>query len=91
MVSDILPLLPQSEFYCEPFCGGAAIFWAKKLAAINVLNDANLALVTLYRTLATDAGVESLLSMLNETCFARFRNAFNAPTRRKIVQGAGDG
>lgn len=72
MVADILPLLPDSEFYCEPFCGGASIFWAKKLAKLNVINDVNLGLITLYKVLSTEQGIEELISMLEKTCFARY-------------------
>jgi len=29
MVRHILPIIPEHNLYCEPFCGGAAIFFAK--------------------------------------------------------------
>ena len=30
MAPIILPLIPRHKLYCEPFTGGAAIFFAKK-------------------------------------------------------------
>ena len=41
MVQHILPLIPTHELYCEPFCGGAAVFWAKQPSNIETLNDLN--------------------------------------------------
>jgi DNA adenine methylase len=35
----ILPLIPKHEFYCEPLCGGASIFFAKVKVKSNWLND----------------------------------------------------
>lgn len=35
----ILPQLPQHLVYCEPFCGGASIFFARPRAVSNWLND----------------------------------------------------
>lgn len=30
LISKILPLIPEHNLYCEPFLGGAAIFFAKE-------------------------------------------------------------
>lgn len=48
MVSKILPLIPEHKLYAEPFAGGAAIFWAKQPASVEVLNDTNRELVNFY-------------------------------------------
>lgn len=48
MVSKILPLIPEHKLYAEPFAGGAAIFWAKEPASVEVLNDTNRELVNFY-------------------------------------------
>jgi len=45
----ILPLFPEHTCYVEPFAGGAALFFLKEPARVEVLNDFNSELVTLYR------------------------------------------
>jgi DNA adenine methylase len=50
----IVPLLPQHRLYCEPFTGGAAIFFAKKPSPVEVLNDLNAELVNFYEMLKTN-------------------------------------
>ncbi len=45
----ILPLIPEHKCYVEPFAGGAAIFFRKEPLKVEVLNDINLDLITLYR------------------------------------------
>lgn len=45
----ILPLVPKHQCYCEAFAGGAAVFFAKPQSEVEVINDFNGELVTLYR------------------------------------------
>lgn len=45
----ILPLFPEHTCYVEPFCGAAALFFLKQQVKVEVLNDVNGDLVTLYR------------------------------------------
>lgn len=45
----ILPLFPEHSCYVEPFCGAAALFFLKGSVKVEVLNDINGDLVTLYR------------------------------------------
>ena len=51
MLRHILPLIPQHHLYCEPFCGGAAVYWAKEPAKVEVINDTNEQLINFYRVL----------------------------------------
>jgi DNA adenine methylase len=34
-------MIPEHRIYCEPFYGGAAIFFAKEPAPVDIINDAN--------------------------------------------------
>lgn len=37
----IISLIPKHTLYCEPFTGGAAVFFTKEPSEIEVLNDTN--------------------------------------------------
>ena len=50
----ILEQSPAQKMYCEPFFGGGAVFFAKKPAEIEVINDVNNCLITFYRILKTN-------------------------------------
>lgn len=54
LVVDILPRIPVHNSYGEPFCGGAAIFFAKQPSNIEVLNDTNRELINFYRVVQND-------------------------------------
>lgn len=49
LAPQILPLLPDHSCYVEPFAGAAAMFFAKAPVKVEVLNDVNGDLVSLYR------------------------------------------
>ena len=51
MLSHILPLIPKHKCYVEPFCGGAAVFFAKDKSSNEILNDNNNNLINFYRIL----------------------------------------
>lgn len=54
MIRHIMPLIPEHTLYCEPFCGGAAVFWAKEPSGVEVLNDTNKELVNFYEVAQND-------------------------------------
>lgn len=54
MVRHILPIIPEHILYCEPFAGGAAIFFAKQPSEVEVLNDTNRELINFYRVIQSD-------------------------------------
>jgi DNA adenine methylase len=49
MLRHILPLIPAHNKYVEPFCGGAAVFFAKQPATLEIINDINEEVVNFYR------------------------------------------
>lgn len=57
MAKHIVPLLPKHNLYCEPFCGGAAIFFAKEKSNVEVLNDTNRELINFYRVVQNEFGL----------------------------------
>ena len=52
----IIKLMPAHNLYCEPFCGGAAVFFLKEktLSAVEVLNDTNQELINFFRVTQND-------------------------------------
>ena len=59
----ILEMLPQHTAYCEPFAGGASIFFAKPSAEKSILNDLDADLMNTLTCIRDD--VEGLISLLN--------------------------
>lgn len=50
----ILELIPEHRLYCEPFCGGAAIFFAKEPATVEILNDTNREIINFFKVAKMD-------------------------------------
>lgn len=50
----IIPHIPSHKCYAEPFAGGAAVFFGKKPAITNHLNDKNKHLITFYQVVKRD-------------------------------------
>ena len=49
LCSTILSLIPGHKLYCEPFVGGAAVFFGKDPSGVEVLNDTNKELINFYQ------------------------------------------
>jgi DNA adenine methylase len=49
LISTIIPLIPQHTLYCEPFIGGAAVFFGKEPSKVEVINDTNKEIVNFYQ------------------------------------------
>jgi DNA adenine methylase len=49
LADKLIPLFPNHECYVEVFCGGAAIYFLRPPAPVEVLNDVNGDLINLYR------------------------------------------
>jgi DNA adenine methylase len=50
----IVELIPEHGLYCEPFIGGAAVFFAKEKSNVEVINDTNRELINFYRVVQND-------------------------------------
>ncbi len=69
MLRHLLPLLPEHDLYTEAFCGGAALYWAKAPARVEVINDLNGEVVNFYRVLKAD--YQALKELVNDTLHSR--------------------
>lgn len=49
LASKIISVIPDHVLYCEPFVGGAAVFFAKQQSQVEVLNDTNKELINFYK------------------------------------------
>ncbi|MGZ3753570.1 MAG: DNA adenine methylase [Mucilaginibacter sp.] len=54
LATKICSLIPEHTLYCEPFIGGAAIFFAKVASPVEVINDTNKELINFYRVVQND-------------------------------------
>lgn len=74
----IVSLLPPHTVYCEPFAGGAAVFFAKGRPTVTnshhyreVLNDHDASLITTYRCCQQPETRQALLERLRYTPYSR--------------------
>ncbi|KAA6336880.1 Modification methylase DpnIIA [termite gut metagenome] len=91
MLKHIRPLIPPHSLYCEPFVGGAAVFFDKQPVRVNVINDLNGELINFYRTIVTN--LEELRMEVNRTLHCRSQHAhawhiYNNPDYFTNVQRA---
>jgi len=49
LASTVLKFMPTHNLYCEPFVGGAAIFFAKPQSNVEIINDTNAELINFYK------------------------------------------
>lgn len=84
MIPFILPLIPAHKKYVEAFAGGAAVFFAKRPSAVEILNDKNGNVANFYRVMKTD--FNRLTSAIEATlhCEHTYKEA------RKIYRNPGD-
>ena len=54
LANKIISLIPEHTLYCEPFLGGAAVFFAKDPSPVEVLNDTNRELINFYHVVQND-------------------------------------
>lgn len=78
----LLPLLPETQHYCEPFGGSAAVLLNRKPSPVETYNDIDGELVNFFRVLREDK--DKLLEAIGLTPFSRleFEQAIEAPTEK---------
>lgn len=83
----LLPLIPEHHLYVEPFCGGAALFWAKQRSKNEVLNDVDGLLINFWTELQNN--YEELTRLIHNTLHAEQAHTeakqiikSNSPTQR---------
>lgn len=54
LLKEILLHVPKHELYCEPFCGGAAVFFGKEPSKVEVINDTNREVINFYKVVQND-------------------------------------
>jgi DNA adenine methylase len=54
LAGTILGLIPPHRLYCEPFIGGAAVFFAKEPSKVEIINDTNGEIINFYEVLKRD-------------------------------------
>jgi len=81
MIHNLLPLIPPLKIYCEPFCGGASLFFAKPVPKVTnkdnyreILNDTNKDLVNLF--LVCQSHKELFLKELNKYCYSEHWHSY---------------
>lgn len=63
-------LVPYSHIYCEPYCGGASLFFYRERSPVEILNDLNKDVVNLFRVLQDPIKAEALKYRLSYTPYA---------------------
>lgn len=76
----LLPLLPESQHYCEPFGGSAAVLINRKPSPVETYNDLDGEVVNFFRVLRDQK--EALIEAIGLTPFSReeFETAILEPT-----------
>lgn len=54
LATEIISRIPAHNLYCEPFVGGAAIFFGKQPSPVEVINDTNKELINFYKVVQDD-------------------------------------
>ncbi|HUM50498.1 MAG TPA: DNA adenine methylase [Chitinophagales bacterium] len=54
LCAEIINRIPKHNLYCEPFIGGAAIFFGKEKSRVEVINDTNKELINFYKVVQQD-------------------------------------
>lgn len=70
-LNDLLPLIPQSRIYVEPFGGGCSVLLNKSRAEVEVYNDLDSALVNLFEVVRGDDSFDEFKRLVDYTPYSR--------------------
>lgn len=71
MIAKILPYLPETKIYCEPFGGGASILLNKPPAMVEIYNDIDGYLVNLFRVMQDKTTFDAFIFRVSATLYSR--------------------
>lgn len=71
LATRIIALFPLHQVYCEPYCGAASVFFTKPPAPVEILNDADGALINFFHVLRDPQKGARLREALTLTPYAR--------------------
>ena len=66
MIKKLLPLLPRGKIYVEPYCGSAAVFFAKQPSPQEVLGDLDDRVVNFFPMLTRPEVVQAAQMAVSE-------------------------
>lgn len=70
-LEQLLPLLPYSRAYCEPFGGSAAVLFARKVSDLEIYNDRYAGITCFYRCLRNRDKLEKLIELIDLSVHSR--------------------
>lgn len=65
----IIAAMPEHDVYCEPYCGGAAVFFRKPASKVEVINDLDGNVINFFQVLRERPG--ELIRAIDLTPYAR--------------------
>lgn len=88
LLTQLLPLLPAADHYCEPFAGSATVLLNRKPSPIETMNDLNGDLVNFFRVLRDQPEELVRRLELSPYSYAEFSQAWGNPACYSYVEQA---
>lgn len=70
-LNDLLPLIPRSKIYVEPFGGGCSVLLNRPRMPVEVYNDLDSALVNLFEVVRNDDSFDTFRRLVDYTPYSR--------------------
>jgi DNA adenine methylase len=71
LLPHLLPLIPEHKTYVEAFAGSAALFFAKPISPVEIINDLDSGIVTFFSVLRDEEKYGKLVRLLSLTPYSR--------------------